>query len=74
MYVLENFAAIAILTAGGPAYATTNLSYYVYLEAFSAFDLGRASAFGVVTLVLAIAMVMPMLKVVAGIFKEGGRA
>jgi sorbitol/mannitol transport system permease protein len=29
MYVLENFAAISILTAGGPAYATTNLSYYV---------------------------------------------
>lgn len=74
MYVLENFAAIAILTAGGPAYATTNLSYYVYLEAFSAFDLGRASAFGVVTLAIAIAMVMPMLKVVSGIFKEGGRS
>ena len=74
MYVLENFAAIAILTAGGPAYATTNLSYYVYLEAFSAFDLGRASAFGVVALVIAIAMVMPMLKIVSGIFKEGGRA
>ena len=74
MYVLENFAAIATLTAGGPAYATTNLSYYVYLEAFSAFDLGRASAFGVVTLAIAIALVSPMLKVVSGIFKEGGRA
>ncbi len=74
MYVLENFAAIALLTAGGPAYATTNLSYYVYLEAFSAFDLGRASAFGVVTLAIAIAMIMPMLKVVSGLFKEGGRA
>ncbi len=74
MYVLENFAAISILTAGGPAYATTNLSYYVYLEAFSAFDLGRASAFGVVTLAIAIALIMPMLKVVSGIFKEGGRA
>ena len=73
MYVLENFAAISILTAGGPAYATTNLSYYVYLEAFSAFDLGRASAFGVVTLAIAIALIMPMLKVVSGIFKEGGR-
>ncbi|MDQ0472579.1 carbohydrate ABC transporter permease [Labrys wisconsinensis] len=74
MYVLENFAAIAILTAGGPAYATTNLSYYVYLEAFSAFDLGRASAFGVITLAIAILMVMPMLKVVSGIFREGGRS
>jgi sorbitol/mannitol transport system permease protein len=74
MYVLENFAAITVLTAGGPAYTTTNLSYYVYLEAFSAFDLGRASAFGVVTLAIAIAMIKPMLNVVSGIFKEGGRA
>lgn len=74
MYVLENFAAIALLTNGGPAYATTNLSYYVYLEAFSAFDLGRASALGIVTLAIAIALIVPMLRVVSGIFKEGGRA
>jgi len=73
MYTLENFAAIAILTAGGPAYATTNLSYYVYLEAFSAFDLGKASAYGVVSLVIAIALTMPMLRVVSGIFRQGGR-
>lgn len=74
MYVLENFAAIAILTNGGPAYATTNLSYYVYLEAFSAFDLGRASAFGVISLALAMMLTIPMLRIVSGIFKEGGRA
>jgi polyol transport system permease protein len=74
MYVLENFAAISILTNGGPAYATTNLSFYVYIEAFSAFDLGRASAFGMITLLIAIALVVPMLRIVSGIFKEGGRA
>jgi len=74
MYVLENFAAIAILTNGGPAYSTTNLSYYVYLEAFSSFDLGRASAFGMISLWLAMALTIPMLRVVSGIFKEGGRA
>ncbi|TCQ95403.1 sugar ABC transporter permease [Neorhizobium sp. JUb45] len=74
MYVLENFAAIAILTNGGPAYSTTNLSYYVYLEAFSAFDLGRASAFGMISLAIAMALTIPMLRVVSGIFKEGGRA
>ncbi|UXN57801.1 carbohydrate ABC transporter permease [Phyllobacterium zundukense] len=74
MYVLENFAAIALLTNGGPAYATTNLSYYVYLEAFSAFDLGRASAFGMISLAIAMALIVPMLRIVSGIFKEGGRA
>ena len=74
MLVLENFAAIALLTNGGPAYATTNLSYYVYIEAFSAFDLGRASAFGMITLCIAIALVVPALRIVSGIFTEGGRA
>lgn len=74
MYVLENFAAISILTAGGPAYQTTNLSYYVYLEAFSAFDLGRASAYGMVALAIALALTIPMLRIVSGIFQTGGRA
>lgn len=74
MYVLENFAAIALLTNGGPAYASTNLSYYVYIKAFSDFDLGRASALGLITLIIAIALVVPMLRIVSGIFKEGGRA
>jgi len=71
--VLENVAVISLLTGGGPAYATTNLSYYVYLQAFSAFDLGRASAYGMIALVIAIALVTPLLRVVAGILREGGR-
>lgn len=73
IYTLENFAAISILSGGGPAYATTNLSYYVYLQAFTAFDLGRASAYAVFTLAIAIALTMPLLRVVSGIFREGGR-
>jgi sorbitol/mannitol transport system permease protein len=73
MYVLENVAVIALLTAGGPAFATTNLSYYVYLQAFSAFSMGRASAYGAIALVVAIALVTPLLRIVAGILNEGGR-
>lgn len=73
MYVLENVAVISLLTGGGPAYATTNLSYYVYLQAFSAFDMGRSSAYGMIALVIAIALVTPLLRVVAGILREGGR-
>lgn len=74
MYVLENVAVIALLTGGGPAYATTNLSYYVYLQAFSAFNMGHASAYGMIALIIAIALVTPLLRIVAGILKEGGRA
>ncbi|HET6609322.1 MAG TPA: sugar ABC transporter permease [Rhodopila sp.] len=73
MYVLENVAVISLLTGGGPAYATTNLSYYVYLQAFSAFDMGRASAYGMIALIIAIALVTPLLRVVAGILREEGR-
>ncbi len=74
MYVLENIATISLLTGGGPAYATTNLSYYVYLQAFSAFSMGRASAYGTIALIVAIALVTPLLRLVAGILREGGRA
>ena len=73
MYVLENFAAISQLTAGGPAYATTNLSYYVYLQAFSAFNIGHASAYGAVALIIAIVLVAPLLRLVSGIMREQGR-
>ena len=73
MYVLENFAAISQLTAGGPAFATTNLSYYVFLQAFSAFSMGQASAYGAISLLVAIALVLPLLRLVSGILKEGGR-
>ena len=73
MYVLENFAAISQLTAGGPAFATTNLSYYVYLQAFSAFSMGQASAYGAISLLVAIALVLPLLRLVSGILQEGGR-
>jgi len=73
MYALENFAAISQLTAGGPAYATTNLSYYVYLQAFSAFSIGRASAYGAVSLLVALALVTPLLRLVSGILRLEGR-
>ena len=74
MYVLENVAVISVLTAGGPAFATTNLSYYVYLQAFSAFNIGRASAYGTIALIVAIALILPLLRLVAGILREGGRS
>lgn len=74
MYVLESVAVISLLTGGGPAFITTNLSYYVYLQAFSAFNIGQASAYGMIALIVAIILVVPLLRVVAGILKDGGRA
>lgn len=74
MNLIQTFGEIAILTAGGPAYATTNITYYIYLTAFQSFDFGAASALGVVSLILTIALILPMLRLLSGIFKTEGRA
>ena len=73
MNILQTFGEIALLTAGGPAYGTTNITYYVYLRAFNAFDFGTASAYGLITLVLTIALVLPALRLLSGIFQQEGR-
>jgi sorbitol/mannitol transport system permease protein len=74
MNLLQTFGEIALLTAGGPAYGTTNITYYIFLKGFNSFDLGAASAFGVIALILTIALVMPALRLLSGIFKMEGRA
>jgi sorbitol/mannitol transport system permease protein len=73
MNILQTFGEIALLTAGGPSYATTNITYYIYVKAFNSFDLGLASAFGLVALVLTIALMMPALRLLSGIFQTEGR-
>ncbi|GLZ11705.1 sugar ABC transporter permease [Actinomadura sp. NBRC 104425] len=73
MNIIQTFGEIALLTAGGPAYGTTNITYYVHLRAFNSFDFGTASAYGLVTLVLTIALAMPALRLLSGIFRQEGR-
>lgn len=48
----NDFAKIWSMTEGGPGYSTTTLVIYVYRLAFTSFDMGYASAIGVVWLVL----------------------
>lgn len=48
----NDFEKIWAMTQGGPAYSTTTLVVYVYREAFQSFNLGYASAVGVVWLLL----------------------
>jgi sorbitol/mannitol transport system permease protein len=73
MNLIQTFGEIALLTAGGPAYASTNVTYYIYLEGFNSFDFGTASAFGVITLILTIALILPALRLLSGIFQKEGR-
>ncbi len=73
MNLIQTFGEIALLTAGGPSYKTTNITYYIYAQGFNSFDLGKASAFGVVSLVLTILLVLPALRLLSGIFQTEGR-
>jgi sorbitol/mannitol transport system permease protein len=53
IFLLSVFAEILVTTSGGPGYASTNIAYLVYHEALLNYDVGGASAGGVVAVVLA---------------------
>ncbi len=53
IFLLSIFAEIHTTTAGGPGTATTNLAYFVYSLGLQQFDIGIASAGGIVAVVLA---------------------
>ena len=53
IFLLSVFAEIFVTTAGGPGNATTNLAFLIYARALLQYDIGGASAGGVVAIVLA---------------------
>ncbi|MCF6301980.1 MAG: sugar ABC transporter permease, partial [Devosiaceae bacterium] len=53
IFLLVIFAEILVTTNGGPGLETTNLAYLIYTQALLQFDVGSASAGGIVAVVLA---------------------
>ena len=53
IFLLAIFAEIFTTTSGGPGMATTTLTYLIYFRALFEFDVGGASAGGLVAVVLA---------------------
>jgi sorbitol/mannitol transport system permease protein len=53
IFLLGIFAEIYVTTGGGPGYATTNLTFLIYQRALLAFNVGGASAAGVIAIILA---------------------
>lgn len=53
IFLLSIFAEIFTTTGGGPGYETTNLAYLIYSQALLQFDVGMASAGGLIAVVLA---------------------
>jgi sorbitol/mannitol transport system permease protein len=53
IFLLSVFAEILVTTNGGPGTDSTNLTYLIYSQALLQFDIGGASAGGIVAVVLA---------------------
>lgn len=52
----QAFDVIALMTGGGPGEATTTLSWFIYRQAFKAFDAGHAAAASMIMFVLLLAI------------------
>lgn len=70
IFILNVFGHIFVVTTGGPGIQTTNLPYQIFLEAFSRWNVGRASAYGLFAIVLANIAVIFFLQVVRRQRKE----
>ena len=53
IFLLTVFAEIFVTTGGGPGLETTNIAFLVYSQALIQFDVGSASAGGLVAVVIA---------------------
>jgi sorbitol/mannitol transport system permease protein len=65
IFLLGVFAEIFVTTSGGPGVATTNLAYLIYNRALLRFDIGGASAGGVIAIVLANLLAILLARTVA---------
>ena len=60
--VIKVYLAINLMTAGGPNYQTISLMYLCYDEAFVRFNLGNASAIGVMMFILSLILSLGQFK------------
>lgn len=65
IFLLTIFAEISVTTAGGPGVASTNLAFLIYSRALLQFDVGGASAGGVIAIVVANVVAAFLLRAVA---------
>jgi len=71
IFLLSLFAEIYISTKGGPGYATTNLAFLIYSLGLGQFDIGVASAGGILAVILANIVATFMVRLMAQNLKGG---
>ena len=73
LFIVQSFDTIFMTTQGGPGTATTNLPFLLYLVAFQGFDIGKASAIGVVAVILTMIVASFALRTLFTIFHVEAR-
>ena len=63
IWAFRRFTVIYVMTGGGPARATETLPIQTYLEAFSNYNMGYASALGTISLVISMGVTLVYLRV-----------
>lgn len=64
IFLLAVFAEIFVTTGGGPGLQTTNIAFLVYSQALVQYDVGSASAGGLVAVVIANILVLFLVRTV----------
>jgi sorbitol/mannitol transport system permease protein len=70
IFFLSLFAEIYVTTGGGPGLESTNLAYLIFRDALLGWDVGRASAGGVIAIVLANIVSLFLMRVVGRNLQE----
>lgn len=73
LFIVQTFDSIYMTTQGGPGQATTNLPFLLYLVAFQGFDIGEASAIGVVAVIITMIVATFALRTLFTIFHVEAR-
>ena len=73
LFVVQTFDSIYMLTYGGPGEDTTNVPFLLYIVAFQGFNIGQASAIGVVAVILTTIVATFALRTLFSIFHVEAR-
>jgi sorbitol/mannitol transport system permease protein len=69
IYIVNTFDEVYSMTSGGPGSSTTNMPYYLYEQAFQAYNVGGAAALGVITVILTMIIATFALRLIASVFR-----
>ena len=62
IFIVKEFGLILVTTAGGPGTSSYTLPYFVYMQVFSASNVGRASALAAMTVVITLVAINVLYK------------